>query len=145
MHDHVSQRLRWLGVSRLIQFRLACVMYHQYNGARGIMFVPPIQFGNCTLYDTRTPPYYANLSRVRLSQTQKQVRYQGALVWNKLPSKLKAPMSYTNFYGATYTYFISDFCMQFLFVLCIVCVLCFHACMYCICKYACMYVYLSLQ
>ena len=96
-YDHVSehyQRLRWLGVSRLIQFRLACVMYHQYNGARGIMFVPPIQFGNCTLYDTRTPPYYANLSRVRLSQTQKQVRYQGALVWNKLPSKLKELMSF---------------------------------------------------
>ena len=113
-YDHISeyyQKLRWLGVSRLIQFCLACVMYHQYNGARGIMFVPPMQFGNCTLYDTRTPPYYATLSRVRLSQTQKQVRYQGALVWNKLPSRLKELMSYTNFYGATYTYFISDFCM----------------------------------
>ena len=112
--DHISeyyQELHWLRVSQLIQFRLACVMYHQYNAVRGIMFVPPIQFGNCTLYNTRTPSYYANLRRVRLSQTQKQARYQGALVWNKLPSELKEPMSYMTFYDATYTYFINDFCM----------------------------------
>ena len=59
--DHIPeyyQELRWLGVSQLIQFRLACVMYDQYNAVRGIMFVPPIQFGNCTLYNTRTPSYY---------------------------------------------------------------------------------------
>ena len=88
--DHISeyyQELRWLRVSQLIQFRLACVMYH--NAVRGIMFVPPIQFGNCTLYNTRTPSYYANLRRVQLSQTQKKARYQDALGWNKLPSELQ--------------------------------------------------------
>ena len=41
------------------------------NIMREIMFTPPIQFGYCTLYNTRTPSYYANLRRVRLSQTQK--------------------------------------------------------------------------
>ena len=102
--DYISeyyQELRWLRVSQLIQFHLACVMYHQYNAVRGIMFVPPIQFGNCILlnYNIRTPPciLYANFSRVRLSQTQKQARYRGALVWNKLPSKLKELMSCTKF------------------------------------------------
>ena len=71
--DHISeyyQELCWLRVSQLIQFHLACVMYHQYNAVRGIMFMPPIQSGNCTLYNIRTPSYYANLRRVRLSQTQ---------------------------------------------------------------------------
>ena len=75
-----------------------------------------------TLYITRIPPYYANLSRVWLSQTQKQVRYRGALVWNELPLELKESMSYTNF---TYTYFMLIFVCSVFFVLRIVCV-----CMY---------------
>ena len=89
--DHVSkyyQELRWL-----IQFHLA-VMYHQYYAARGIMFVPPIEFGNYTLYNTRTQTYFVNLNRTQLSQTQKQARRQGTLIWNNLPSGLKEPMSY---------------------------------------------------
>ena len=55
--NHTSeyyQELRWIRVSQLIQFHLACVMDHQYNVVRGIMFVPPKQFGNCTLYNIRT-------------------------------------------------------------------------------------------
>ena len=35
--DHISeyyQELRWLRVSQLIQFCIACVMYHQYNAVR---------------------------------------------------------------------------------------------------------------
>ena len=139
-YDHISepdyQRLHWLGVSRLIQFRLTCVMYHQYNGARGIIFVPPIQFGNCTLYDTRTPPYYANLSSVRLSQTQKQVRYQGALVWSKLSSKLKEPISVLHELLWCHLY-LSDFFFLYyiLFVYCISMLVCIvfvslHVCMY---------------
>ena len=132
--DHISeyyQELRWLRVSQLIQFRLAYVMYHQYNAFRGIMFVLLIQFENCTLYNTRTPSYYANLRRVRLSQTQKQGRYQGALVWNKFLSELKEPMSYMNFYN--YMIFVCSFFLCLLFV-CSVCV-------YCICMYVCMYVF----
>ena len=64
--------------------------------------------GNCTLHNTGTPSYYVNLNRVQLSQTQRQVRYRGAIVWNELPSELKELMSYMNFYNATYTYFIND-------------------------------------
>ena len=41
-------KLRWLEITQLIQFRLACVMLHQYHAARGTMFMPPIEFGNCT-------------------------------------------------------------------------------------------------
>jgi len=69
--------------------------------------VPPIEFGKRTVYNTRTPSYFAKNLR-RLSQTQKQARYQ---IWNNLPSELKEPMSYTNFYDSTFTYFINDFCM----------------------------------
>ena len=108
--DHTSEyyrELRWLKVTQLIQFRLACVMFHQYHAARGIMFVPPIEFGKCTSYNTRTPPYFANSNRTRLSKTQKHARYQGTVVWNNLPSGFKKSMSYTNFYDATYTYFLS--------------------------------------
>ena len=69
--------------------------------------MPPIEFGNCTPYNTRTPPYFANSNRTRLSQTQRHARYQGTVVWNNLPFGLKEPMSYTNFYNATYNYFLS--------------------------------------
>ena len=55
--------LCWFRVTQLIQFCLACLMYHQYLAARGIMFVPPIEFGKRTFYDTRTPSYFANLDR----------------------------------------------------------------------------------
>ena len=61
--NHISdcyQELCWLKVTQLIQFRLACVMFHQYHAARGIMFVPPIEFENRTFYNTRTPSYFAN-------------------------------------------------------------------------------------
>ena len=37
-NDHISdyyQELHWLKVTQLIQFRLACVMFHQYHAARG--------------------------------------------------------------------------------------------------------------
>ena len=67
--DHVSdyyRELHWLKVTQLIQFHLACVMFHQYHAAKGIMFVPPIQFGSRTSYNTRTQPYFANSNRIRL-------------------------------------------------------------------------------
>ena len=86
-NDHISdyyQELCWLKVTQLIQFRLACVMFHQYHAARRIMFVPPIEFGNCTSYNTRTPSYFANSNRTRLSKTQKYARHQGTVVWNNL-------------------------------------------------------------
>ena len=76
--DHTSEyyrKIRWLKVTRLIQFHLACVIFHQYCAVRGIMFVPPIEFGNCTPYNTRTPPYFANSNRTRLLQTQRHARY----------------------------------------------------------------------
>ena len=109
-NDHISdyyQELHWLKVTQLIQFRLACVMFHQYHAARGIMFVPPIEFGNRTSYNTRTPSYFANSNQTLLSQTQKYARHQGTVVWNNLPPRLKEPMSFTNFYDATNTYFLS--------------------------------------
>ena len=62
---------------------------------------PPIEFGNCTSYNTRTP---SNCAHSWLSQTQKHARHQGTV---NLPSELKEPMSYTNFYDATNTYFMS--------------------------------------
>ena len=87
-NDHIFdyyQELHWLKVTQLIQFCSACVMFHQYHAARGIMFVPPIEFGNRTSYNTRTPSYFANSNRTRLSQTQKYARHQGTVVWNNLP------------------------------------------------------------
>jgi len=68
------------------------------------MFVPPIEFGNCTSYNIRIP---SNSSRTHLTQTQKQARHQGTIIWNNLPSVIKELMSYANFYDATYTYFMS--------------------------------------
>ena len=81
-------------------------MFHQYHAAKGIMFVPPIQFGSRTSYNTRTQPYFANSNRIRLSQTGKYARHQGIIVWNNLPSRLKELMPYTNFYDATKTFFV---------------------------------------
>ena len=78
-------------------------MFHQYHAARGIMFVPLI---DCTSYNIRTMSYIANSTKTRLSQTQKQARHQGTITWNNLPSELKEPMSYTNFYDATYSHFV---------------------------------------
>jgi len=117
---------------KLLSLSSFCVMYPQYHAARGIMFVPPIEFGKHTLYSTRTPSYFVNLNRTRLSQ--KQGRYQGTLIWNNLPSELKEPMSYMNFYNSIYTYFINDFCMQSFFVLlCMYVSYCVCVCVYCVC------------
>ena len=62
---------------------------------------------HCTSYNIRAPSYFANSMRTCLSQTQKQARHQGTIVWNNLPSELKEPMSYISFYDATYTHFMS--------------------------------------
>ena len=86
-------------VTQIIQFRLACIMFHQ-----------PKESCLYHLYSLeaprlRTPPYFANCNQTRLSQTWKYARHQGIVVWNNLPSRLKEPMPYTNFYDTTNTYF----------------------------------------
>ena len=62
--DHVSnyyKQLQWLNLDQFIQFRLSCVMFHQYHHSKGILLEPPIQFGNHASYFTRTQPHFANL------------------------------------------------------------------------------------
>ena len=99
-----------------------------------ILIIPVqlIEFENCTLYNTRTPTYFANLNR---TQTQKQARHQGTLIWNNLPTK--ELMSYMNFYD---TYFLNDFCItisfcivfiKYIFAIVYVC----SVCVYCVCLY----------
>ena len=90
--DHVSnyyKQLQWFNLDQLIQFRLACMMFHQYHHSRSILLKPPIQFGNHTSHFTRTQPHFANPYRCRLSQTQKFFRCTGTTNWNNLPLNLK--------------------------------------------------------
>ena len=101
--DHMSdfyKQLRWLNFSQLIQFRLVCVMFHQYHKSKGILLQPPIQFGNITSYHTRTQPHFANLSRCRLSQTKKFFRHTATTMWNNLESHVKLMTSFAEFYRA---------------------------------------------
>ena len=61
--DYVSEhykQLQWLDLDQLIQFRLVCVMFHQYHRSRGILLLPPIEFGTLTPCFTRTQPHFAN-------------------------------------------------------------------------------------
>ena len=53
--DHMMEcykQLQWLNLDQLIQFHLACVMFHQYHDLEGNLFLPPIQFGNTTSHYT---------------------------------------------------------------------------------------------
>jgi len=81
--DHVSdfyKQLQWLNFSQLIQLRLVCVMFHQYHKSKEILLQPPIQFGNTSLYHTRTQPHFANLSRCQLSQNKQFFRHTATTV-----------------------------------------------------------------
>ena len=90
----------------LIQFRLACMMFHQYHHSRSILLKPPIQFGNHTSHFTRTQPHFVNPYRCRLSQTQKFFRCTGTTNWNNLPLNLKQTESFSEFYKAAKYHFL---------------------------------------
>ena len=57
--DHVSN---YYNLDQLIQFRLVCMMFHQYHYSQSILLKPPIQFGNYTSHFTRTQPHFAILT-----------------------------------------------------------------------------------
>ena len=101
--DHVSnyyKQLQWLNLDQFIQFRLSCVMFHQYHHSKGILLEPPIQFGNHGSYFTRTQPHFANLYRCQLSQTQKFFRCAASKYWNNLSLHLKQMKSFSEFFKA---------------------------------------------
>ena len=109
--DHVSnyyKQLQWFNLDQLIQFRLACMMFHQYHHSRSILLKPPIQFGNHTSHFTRTQPHFANPYRCRLSQTQKFFRCTGTTNWNNLPLNLKQTESFSEFYKAAKYHFLNS-------------------------------------
>ena len=90
--DHVMEyfkQLQWLDLNQFIQFCLACVMFHQYHESKGILLQPPIQFRNLTSHYTRTQPYFANISRCCLSQTQQFFRHTVTSQQNSLPSDIE--------------------------------------------------------
>ena len=98
--NHVSEhykRLQWLDLDQLIQFRLVCVMFHQYHRSKGILLLPPIEFGNHTPYHTRTQPHFANPYKYRLSQTQHFFRSAATNYWNKLALNIKQITSFNEF------------------------------------------------
>ena len=87
-YDHVSafyHRLSWLPLPCFIQFRSLCLMYQQYHHFKCIPLEPPIVFGR-TSYNTRTPAYFANIPKFRLSFPQRFFHFKATQWWNSLPS-----------------------------------------------------------
>ena len=67
-HMHLySQNIIVTPQPQLIQFRLLCLMYHQYHQFKCIPLEPP---GGTSFYSTRTPAYFANTPMFRLSFPQ---------------------------------------------------------------------------
>ena len=61
-------------------------MYNQFHQSKGIQLEPPISFGNNCQYNTRTPSYFANIVRCRLTFAQKFFRFKATQQWNSLPA-----------------------------------------------------------
>ena len=109
--DHVSnyyKQLQWFNLDQLIQFRLVCMIFHQYHHSQSILLKQPIQFENHTSHFTRTQPHFANLYRCRLSRTQKFFRCTATTYWNNLPLHLKRTESFSEFYKATKYHFLNS-------------------------------------
>ena len=71
-YDHVSaflliyHRLNWLPLPCFIWFRLLCLTYQQYHHFKCVPLEPSIVFGKTSSYNTRTPAYFANISKFHL-------------------------------------------------------------------------------
>ena len=87
-YDHVSafyHKLNWLPLPCFIQFKLLCLMCHQYHCFKCIPLEPPIVFGGTSFYSIRTPVYFANIPLFRLSFPQRFFRFKAIQWWNSLP------------------------------------------------------------
>ena len=104
-YDHVSHHLRllsWLPITQQIQYRSNCAMYHHYTN-NSIPLIPPLCFGRQHTRNTRCSANFANISRCRLSSTQRFFRYNGTKWWNMLPDTIVS-LSYGEFAPAVYIY-----------------------------------------
>ena len=111
--DHVSsfrRQLNWLSVDSSIQHRCNAVMYKYYTSDHNncILLNPPIQFGQQSIYSTRTCPYFAAVHRFKLSFSQKFFRSKGVYWWNSLPHELlERSTSYDIFRRHSYGHLLS--------------------------------------
>jgi len=55
------QTIGWLSIPLLIQHRTLCAMLDHYT-SRGILFIPPIQYGCHHTHETRCPTHFANIA-----------------------------------------------------------------------------------
>ena len=143
--NHISgyyYELHLLKVCQLIQFH-SCSISIMQSGGLCLRYLKCLRTILCITSELHHT-YFANSMRTCLSQTQKQARPQGTIIWNNLPSELKEPISYINFYDATYAHFLSLlwFLYKFFLHVYLLCMynwllcLCFVLwCVHCVCTY----------
>ena len=121
--DHVDSAIftefssvwaKWLPFSKLVMHHSLFLMFshyhHDFGGA--ISLEPLLQFGNLSVYHTRTKSCFAHTVRCCLSFTQSFFHHRAAQYWNSLPTDINK--DHVQF---------SDFKIKLIFCLC--CDLCF--------------------
>ena len=108
-YDRVSHHLKllsWLLITQQIQYRSNCAMYHHYT-SNSIPFIPPLSFGRQHTCNTRCLANFANISRCRLSSTQRFFRYRGTKRRNILLNTI-VNLRYGEFAPAVYKHLLKE-------------------------------------
>ena len=98
--DHVDSTIftefssvwaKWLPFSKFVMYHSLFLMFFHYHHdyGRAVSLEPPLQFGNLSVYLTRTKSFFAHTMRCCLSFTQSFFRHRAAQYWNSLPTDIK--------------------------------------------------------